>query len=106
MALGFMRRHRRWLFVFLWLVIGAFVLTFNIPAFQDAQSPGAPVAEVGGLPITLGEFQRAYMRQRQQMQRLYGDQLDPAMLDRLGLDEQVLSGLVEQRLVRLEAERL
>ena len=40
MALGFMRRHRRWLFVFLWLVIGAFVLTFNIPAFQDAQSPG------------------------------------------------------------------
>ena len=106
MALGFMRRHRRWLFVFLWLVIGAFVLTFNIPAFQDAGSPGAPVAEVGGLPITLGEFQRAYLRQRQQMQRLYGDQLDPAMLDRLGLDEQVLSGLVEQRLVRLEAERL
>jgi peptidyl-prolyl cis-trans isomerase D len=106
MALGFMRRHRRWLFVFLWLVIGAFVLTFNIPAFQDAQSPGAPVAEVGGLPITLGEFQRAYMRQRQQMQRLYGDQLDPAMLDRLGLDEQVLSGLVEQRVVRLEAQRL
>ncbi|HVR71032.1 MAG TPA: SurA N-terminal domain-containing protein [Vicinamibacteria bacterium] len=106
MALGFMRRHRRWLFVFLWLVIGAFVLTFNIPAFQEAGSPGETVAEVGGRPITLGEFQRAYLRQRQQMQRLYGDQLDPAMLARLGLDEQVLSSLVEQRLVRLEAERL
>lgn len=107
MALGFMRRHRRWLFVFLWLVIAAFIVLY-VPAFQDvdAGSPGERLADVGGLPITVGEFQRAYLRQRQRMQQLYGNQLDPAMLERLGLDEQVLSALVEQRLVRLEAERL
>src|SRR5262245_49477658 len=107
MALGFMRRHRRWLFVFLWLVILAFIVLY-VPAFQKAGvgSPGETLAEVSGLPITAGEFQRAYMRQRQRMQQMYGQQLDPAMLDRMGLDEQVLSALVEQRLVRLEGERL
>lgn len=107
MALGFMRRHRRWLFVFLWLVIFAFIILY-VPAFQDADAgtPGETLAQVGGLPITVGEFQRAYVRQRQRMQQMYGGQLDPAMLERLGLEEQVLSGLVEQRLVRLEASRL
>jgi peptidyl-prolyl cis-trans isomerase D len=107
MALGFMRRHRRWLFVFLWLVILAFVILY-VPAFRDADAgtPGETLAKVGGLPITAGEFQRAYVRQRQRMQQIYGGQLDPAMLERLGLEEQVLSGLVEQRLVRLEASRL
>ncbi len=41
MALGFMRRHRRWLYVFLWVVIAAFIILY-IPAFQgaDAGSPG------------------------------------------------------------------
>ena len=107
MALGFMRRHKRWLFVFLWVVIAAFIILY-VPAFQQAETggPGETLAEVGGLPITAGEFQRAYVRQRQRMQQLYGRELDPAMLDRLGLDEQVLSALVEQRLVRLEADRL
>jgi peptidyl-prolyl cis-trans isomerase D len=107
MALGFMRRHRRWLIVFLWLVILAFIVLY-VPAFQDAGvgSPGETLADVGGLPITVGEFQRAYVRQRARMQQMYGRDLDPAMLDRMGLDEQVLSSLIEQRLVRLEAERL
>ena len=107
MALGFMRRHRRWLYVFLWVVIAAFIILY-VPAFQQAESGGAgeAVAEVGGLKVTAGEFQRAYLRQRMRMQQLYGRELDPAMLDRLGLDQQVLSSLIEQRLVRLEADRL
>ncbi len=35
MALGFMRRHRRWLYVFLWIVIAAFIILY-VPAFQGA----------------------------------------------------------------------
>ena len=107
MALAFIRRHRWWFNWFLVLVIAAFVWLY-VPAFQnaDAGSPAETLAEVGGLPITVGEFQRTYARQRQRMQQLYGGRLDPAMLERLGLEEQVLSALVEQRLVRLEADRL
>ena len=40
MALGFMRRHRRWLFGFLWLVILAFIILY-IPAFQGTTSRGS-----------------------------------------------------------------
>ena len=49
MALSYMRRHQRWLYVFLWLVIAAFIILY-IPAFQGAQagSPGETLASVGG----------------------------------------------------------
>ena len=60
MALSYMRRHRRWLYVFLWLVIAAFIILY-IPAFQGAHagSPGETLASVGGLPISVGEFQKS-----------------------------------------------
>ena len=66
MVLGMMRRHRRWLYMFLWLVIGAFIVLY-IPAFQQGSEGGAgeALASVAGEPITVGEYQRAYMRQRQ-----------------------------------------
>jgi peptidyl-prolyl cis-trans isomerase D len=108
MALGFMRRHRRWLYVFLWLVIAAFIVLY-VPALQQesAGSPGETLALVGDEPISVGEFQSAYRRQRQFYERIYqGRPLDAAMLRRLGLEEQVFQGLVEDRLVVLEARRL
>src|SRR5262245_52925868 len=108
MALGFMRRHRRWLFVFLWLVIGAFIILY-IPAFQGAgsgTSGDAIAGSVGGMPITAAEFQRDYLRRRQMYERLRQGRLDPAMLKRMGLDNQVFEGLVVARLIQLETARL
>ena len=61
---------------------------------------------VGGLPVSVGEFQRAYYRQRQMYDRLYQGRLDENMLRQLGLEEQVLEGLVTERLVELETKRL
>ncbi len=107
MALGFMRRHRRWLYVFLWVVIAAFIILY-IPAFTgpEAGSPGDVYAEVGGHVITVGEFQRTYDAQRRRLEQLYPGRLDAATLEQLGLEEQALSSLVEERLLNLEAERL
>jgi peptidyl-prolyl cis-trans isomerase D len=107
MALALMRRHRRWLYVFLWLVIAAFIILY-IPALQDEGqgTPGETVVSVGGQPISVGEFQRSYYRQRQIYDRLYQGRLDEAMLRQLRLDEQVLEGLVSDRLIELEAKRL
>ena len=62
MALGTMRRHRRWLYVFLWIVIPAFII-FYIPVFRSGAG-GAPArrpATVGGEPISVGEFQKPYL---------------------------------------------
>ena len=107
MALGFMRRHRRWLYVFLWLVIAAFIILY-IPAFQgvDAGSPGEVLAKVGSLPITVGEFQKSFQSQRRFYERLYEGRLDPAAFRRLGLEEQTFDALVTERLIALEARRL
>jgi len=107
MALALMRRHKRWLYVFLWLVIAAFIILY-IPAFQDEGrgTPGEAVVTVGGLPVSVGEFQRTYYRQRQMYDRLYQGRLDENMLRQLGIEEQVLEGLVTERLVELETKRL
>ena len=107
MALGFMRRHRWWLNWFLVLVVAAFILLY-VPAFlkTDTGAPGEVLADVGGMSITVGEFHKAYQRQRQMYERMYQGRLDPAMLRSLGLEQQTLEGLVSQRLVALEAKRL
>jgi peptidyl-prolyl cis-trans isomerase D len=107
LALGFMRRHRRWLFVFLWVVILAFIVLY-IPAFMgaDAGTPGETLARVGGQPITVGEFQKAYIRQRQMYERMYPGQLDAEAFRRMGLEEQTFDSLVTDRLIELEARRL
>lgn len=107
MALGFMRRHRGWLNWFLVLIIAAFILLY-VPAFlkTDAGAPGEVLADVGGMTITRGEFNKAYQRQRQMYERMYQGKLDPAVLRSLGLEQQTLEGLVSQRLVALEAKRL
>jgi len=105
MALALMRRHRRWLYGFLWLVIAAFIILY-IPAFQQGQSgtPAETVVSVGKLPISVGEFQRSYYRQRQVYDRLYQGKLEGALLRQI--QQQTLESLVGERLVELEATRL
>ena len=107
MALGFMRRHRRWLYGFLWVVIIAFIILY-IPAFtQDSeQGLGVTVAQVADEKITLGEYQRSYARQRRMYQSMYQGRINEEMLRRLGVEEQALQGLVDERILALEAERL
>ena len=107
MALGFMRRHRRWLYGFLWLVIAAFIILY-IPAFQGAseKGAGATLVEVGSMPITVGEYQKAYTRQREMYLSMYQGRLDNEQLKRMGLEEQTLQSLIDDRVLQLEARRL
>jgi peptidyl-prolyl cis-trans isomerase D len=105
MALALMRRHRRWLYIFLWLVIAAFIILY-IPAFQSEQSgtPGETVVMVGKEPISVGEFQRHYYRLRQRYDRLYQGRLEEPMLRQI--QQMALESLVTDRLVEQEAKRL
>ena len=59
---------------------------------------------VGKLPISVGEFQRTYYRQRQVYDRLYQGRLEEPMLRQI--QQQTLESLVGERLVELEAKRL
>jgi peptidyl-prolyl cis-trans isomerase D len=107
MALAFLRRHRWWFNWFLVVIIASFIY-FYIPAFHgsDTGTPGETLATVGGLPISVAEFQRVYAAQRQRMEQIYQGRLDASMLKQMGLEDQVLEGLVSDRVVLLEAKRL
>lgn len=105
-----MRRHKNWLKWSLALVVLTFVL-FYIPDFLAGTTGAAPttlnevVASVEGHEVTAGEFRRRYQIQLQAYQGAYGDQLNDRMLQQLGIDRQILQGLVDEKAAVAEAER-
>src|SRR5438874_6141396 len=104
-----MRRHRDWLKWSLGLVCVAFVL-FYIPDFlrgtgADAASSDT-VAKVEGREITAGDFRRTYQAQLQAYRNAYGGNMSDQLLKQLGVDQQILQQMVDERAALAEAERL
>jgi peptidyl-prolyl cis-trans isomerase D len=104
-----MRRHRDWLKWSLGLVCVAFVL-FYIPDFlrgtgADAAS-GDTVAKVEGREITGADFRRTYQAQLQAYRSAYGNNMSDQLLKQLGIEQQILQQMVDERAALAEAERL
>jgi peptidyl-prolyl cis-trans isomerase D len=104
-----MRRHRNWLKWSLGLVCLAFVI-FYIPDFlrgtgADAAS-GDSIARVNGHDITAGEFRRTYQAQLQAYRSAYGGQMSDQLLKQLGIEQQILQQMVDERAALAEAERV
>jgi peptidyl-prolyl cis-trans isomerase D len=104
-----MRRHRDWLKWSLGLVCVAFVL-FYIPDFlrgtgTDAASSDT-VAKVEGRDITSGEFRRTYQAQLQAYRSAYGNNMSEQLLKQLGVDQQILQQMVDERAALAESDRL
>src|SRR5213079_1240287 len=104
-----MRRHRNWLKWSLLLVCLAFVI-FYIPDFlrgsgADAAS-GDTIASVEGRDITAGEFRRTYQAQLEAYRAAYGANMSEQLLKQLGVEQQILQQLVEERAALAEADRL
>ncbi len=104
-----MRQHKNWLKWSLLLVCLAFVI-FYIPNFlpgsgADAAS-GDTVARIDGQQITAGEFRRIYQSQLQAYRAAYGGQMSDQLLKQLGIEQQILQQMLEERAALAEAERL
>ena len=104
-----MRRHRNWLKWSLGLVCLAFVI-FYIPDFlrstaTDAAA-GDTVAVVEGQEIRGEEFRRTYQAQLQSYRAAYGGQMSEQLLKQLGIDQQILQQMVDERAALAEADRL
>jgi peptidyl-prolyl cis-trans isomerase D len=105
-----MRRHRNWLKWSLALVVLTFII-FYIPDFlqRDTTTAGAisreTVATVDGHDLLAGEFQQRYVAQMQAYQQQFGGQMNAQLLRQLGIDQQVLSQMVDEQVAVLEAER-
>ncbi len=82
------------------------VLLITIPfALWGVQSyfEGAneiPIATVNDSEISTYEYQNALARQRQALSQRLGRGFDPALLDSLGIKEQVVNNLVNERLIQ------
>ena len=106
MALSYMRRHKRWLQVFLWLIVAAFIV-FYIPAFLD-KGEGAlqVVARVGKHKITADVFRAAYYERLRGYERYSKQRLDLRAARRMRIPDAVLQGLIDNALIESEAKRL
>jgi peptidyl-prolyl cis-trans isomerase D len=104
-----MRRHKSWLKWSLGLVCLAFII-FYIPDFlQDPSANIAAtdtVASIEGQPIRAEEFRRTYQMQVQAYQSAYGGNMNERLLKQLGVDQQILQQMVDERAALTEAERL
>src|SRR6476659_1745126 len=104
-----MRRHMSWLKWSLGLVCLAFII-FYIPDFlrtngADAAS-GETIAKVEGQDITANEFRRTYQAQLQACRSAYGGQMNEQLLKQLGVEQQILQQMVDERASLAEARRL
>ena len=65
---------------------------------------GTSVAEVNGVEITPQELQIAVENQKRQLMQIFGDNIDPAMLDDDRISPRALEGLIERNLLLQQAE--
>ena len=104
-----MRQHRSWLKWSLGLVVLSFVI-FYIPEFMRSTgadaAAGETIASVAGHEITAGEFRRTYQAQLQAYRASYGGNMSEQLLKQLGIDQQILQQLVDERAALAEADRL
>src|SRR5215471_6166626 len=104
-----MRRHKSLLKWSLGLVVLAFII-FYIPDFlrgsgADAAS-GDTIAKVEGRDITAGEFKRMYQAQLQAYRSAYGGNMSEQLLKQLGIEQQILQQMVDERAALAEARKL
>ncbi len=104
-----MRQHMNWLKWSLGIVCLAFVI-FYIPDFLQGKGADAAssdtVATVEGHEITAGEFRKTYQAQLQAYRSAYGNNMSEQLLKQLGVEQQILQQMVDERAALAEADRL
>ena len=102
------RDNLKYLSWVLWAVIAVFVL-FVFADFGGIQLGATGQANqvavtVGDRSVSFGEFERAYRQQESALREQFGGSFSPEMARQLGLPQQVLEQLVQQKILLQEAE--
>ena len=105
-----MRRHKNWLKWSLAIVVLTFVLLY-IPDFVQTTPTGTGagarevVAQINGRTLTAGDFQQRYLSQVQAYRQQFGGNLNDQLLRQLGIDQQILSQMIDEQVGLIEAEQ-
>ena len=94
----FVHGNKRLLQVILVIVIIPFAL-FGLESYKRVFSNDDVVAEFDGVKITRQEFARTMQAQQDRMRQMLGRNFDPALLESAQARQQILDGLVNQKLL-------
>jgi peptidyl-prolyl cis-trans isomerase D len=98
------RNNKRLVQVILALIVLPFAF-WGIESFQRGSGTTQDLAEVGGQKITLQEFAQAQRDQQERLRSLLGRNMDPALLDTPEQRAELLDGLIQQRLLAMQAAK-
>lgn len=99
----FVHKNKRLVQFILALLVLPFAFV-GVDSYVRSASGEKDVATVGGDAISPQDFENALRAQQQQMQRALGKNFDPAMFDNPEVRQQVLDGVVNQRLLQVIAK--
>jgi len=91
------------------IVLGLLVLPFafvGVDSYVRNMGSDNDVATVGGSSITPQEYDNAVRQQQQRMSQILGKNFDPAMFDNPEVKQQVLDGVINQRLLQTVGQNL
>ena len=100
----FVQKHRKVLQIFLGLIAITFA-TWGIESYTRYAGGRDTVASVNGSEISQREFSQQLQQQQEQLRRMFGGRLDPAVLDTPDARRAVLDQMIAQRLVAIEAAK-
>ncbi len=91
------------------IVLGLLVLPFafvGVDSYVRNMGSDNDIATVGGSTITPQEYDNAVRQQQQRMSQMLGKNFDPAMFDNPEVKQQVLDGVINQRLLQAAGQNL
>jgi peptidyl-prolyl cis-trans isomerase D len=97
------RKHQRLLLFFLIILILPAFVFFGISGYDRMLDGDRGVASVEGSSITEQEFAQAQRRQIDELRRVLGDAVDPAMFDTPQARAEILEGLIARRVLAVHA---
>ena len=91
-----------------WFIVGLISIPFALWGVNSYLTGPSDVivAEVNGQPIQQVEYQKALQQYRDRMRNMMGENFDPAMFDDIAVKQNVLEGLIEQKLLILAGQDL
>lgn len=99
------RSHRRWLMLFLLLLVFPSFVVTGIYGYNRFVGGDNAVAKVDGQPITQPEWDAAHRQQIERLRGMFGANFDPRMFDTPAARTASLDSLVAERTLQREVER-
>jgi len=99
------RSHRRWLMLFLMLLVFPSFVFFGVQGYNRFMEGERAVAKVGGHSITAQEFDNAQRQRLDRMREMFGQNFDPKLFDTPQARASVLDSLIAERALATETAK-